>query len=145
MTGRLKLLSHLRTSSLEHGGKRQTYKYERLPASSHPSLYERLSAYPYPSFSRLLELLPGESDDEISYNLHISEIGASRRYAAISYAWGNPDDRVPTLCNGRTLLITRNLYFCLKALRLRGASRILWADAVCIDQKNLKERNQQVC
>ena len=37
-----------------------------------------------------------------------------------------------------------DLYEALLALRLRKEPRYLWVDAICIDQKNIQERNQQV-
>jgi hypothetical protein len=93
---------------------------------------------------RLLELLPGQQDDNISCNLHPDEIGSSRNYEALSYTWNDPNIKVPTICNGRILQITPNLCACLGALRLRDEPKWLWADAICINQSNIGERNQQV-
>ena len=43
-----------------------------------------------------------------------------------------------------TLSITENLYLALQYLRLRDTDRILWVDAICIDQSNKKEQRHQV-
>jgi hypothetical protein len=109
----------------------------------HHTLYKYSTLLSESSF-RILELLPGDQDDEIAYNLETSEIGTSRPYEALSYCWGDPTDQLDTNCHSRTLKITQNLHAGLKALRSRTGSRWLWADAICIDQGNTQERSVQV-
>jgi len=46
--------------------------------------------------------------------------------------------------NGLEFVITGNLYAALFNLRSRFKERILWIDAICIDQNNILERNEQV-
>lgn len=46
------------------------------------------------------------------------------------------------MCNGRTLSITESLYNALR--RLHDEHTVLWIDAICIDQSNDAEKNQQV-
>lgn len=65
-------------------------------------------------------------------------------YEALSYTWGLPDVREHIIVNGKPLSVTVNLYLALQQLRQRDEDRILWIDAVCINQKNLKERSHQV-
>lgn len=48
------------------------------------------------------------------------------------------------ICEGSHLAVTTNLHSALRRLRLKDRSRALWADAICIDQSNIGERNQQV-
>jgi hypothetical protein len=45
---------------------------------------------------------------------------------------------------GAELRITVNLELALRYLRLSHGPRTLWVDAICIDQNNIDERNQQV-
>lgn len=45
---------------------------------------------------------------------------------------------------GFTSSIEQNLALTLRHLRFRGRSRTLWADAVCINQDDIDERNKQV-
>ncbi|KAK7191269.1 HET domain-containing protein [Paraphaeosphaeria sporulosa] len=52
--------------------------------------------------------------------------------------------RVSIQLNGKRLNITTNLYIALRYLRQDDADRIMWVDAVCIDQNNLQERGHQV-
>ncbi|CAO2652387.1 Nn.00g006700.m01.CDS01, partial [Neocucurbitaria sp. VM-36] len=40
--------------------------------------------------------------------------------------------------------ITQNLELALRSLRLKEGSRLLWIDAICINQSDIYERNQQV-
>ena len=70
---------------------------------------------------------------------------------ALSYAWGKDetDSRVEAAPTGvdellATLSVRRNLESALRHLRQPNASRVLWIDAICIDQTNLAERNHEV-
>ncbi|PMD36872.1 hypothetical protein L207DRAFT_381808, partial [Hyaloscypha variabilis F] len=70
-------------------------------------------------------------------------------YYALSYVWGDAQDKIPVLVNGKQLLITRNLESFLQRQRNTFSpneqpSRIFWVDAICIDQTNLEERSRQV-
>lgn len=65
-------------------------------------------------------------------------------YEALSYTWGGTEKTDTIVANGSSLGVTRNLYLALSYLRREDADRILWVDAICIDQENAKERNHQV-
>jgi len=65
-------------------------------------------------------------------------------YEALSYVWGSDRrDRVIEI-NGMHFWVTRNLYDALQQLQLPGQDRIVWVDAICIDQTNQAERGHQV-
>lgn len=67
-------------------------------------------------------------------------------FEALSYTWGESlhDESVEVQDNIR-IPITDNLALALRRLRHRTQQpRDLWIDAICIDQKNLAERSQQV-
>jgi hypothetical protein len=68
------------------------------------------------------------------------------RYEAVSYVWGAPILRFPVYnsMDGSHLLITKNLNHALRKLRQRLDPRWLWADAMCIDQKNDREKAIQI-
>ncbi|EXJ61332.1 uncharacterized protein A1O5_11890 [Cladophialophora psammophila CBS 110553] len=93
---------------------------------------------------RLVDLLPGEGDDPVSLRLLIAELGHHPEYEAISYVWGDPSQTVSVLCNGRPLAITVSLNAVFKRVRYPDRSRILWADAVCINQWHDDERSHHV-
>ncbi|KAF2467452.1 HET-domain-containing protein [Lindgomyces ingoldianus] len=65
-------------------------------------------------------------------------------YEALSYTWGDKAIYEHIRINGRSLGITKNLYRALYNLRSQHTDRILWVDAICIDQANTSERGHQV-
>jgi hypothetical protein len=77
-------------------------------------------------------------------------------YEALSYAWGeegtpNCDAYIKSLEDSNssardvvTLALRPNLANALRHLRYHDQPRILWVDAVCINQNDLLERNEQV-
>ncbi|RDW91801.1 hypothetical protein BP5796_01195 [Coleophoma crateriformis] len=66
-------------------------------------------------------------------------------YEAVSYAWGNYTElKIYIDCDGRSLLMTENLNAALRRLRYPERHRILWIDAICINQADILERNSQV-
>jgi hypothetical protein len=46
--------------------------------------------------------------------------------------------------NDKEFKIGENLFQALRHLRQPSASRMLWIDAICINQSDISERNQQV-
>ena len=58
---------------------------------------------------------------------------------------GDSKDRFPITCNGvRGLAVTENLHSALKRLQLPNQPRLIWADAICINQEDIDERGSQV-
>ncbi|KAL7922257.1 heterokaryon incompatibility domain-containing protein [Trichoderma austrokoningii] len=117
---------------------------ENPAASAYPG-----PALPTPNHIRLVSLQPG-SDGSITCELFIAEIHANILYEAVSYTWGDPDDRQPVLIKSheherpKELLVTSNCVSTLRRLRDQDRPRILWIDTLSIDQSNLAERNHQV-
>ena len=108
---------------------------------------------PWPSSRiRLLELLPGD-DAHIHCRMHIADLSSipllridriSRTYEALSYTWHSQASTNTILCDGRLLRVTHSVYEALSSLRRSTVSRILWIDAVCINQADPQERTHQV-
>lgn len=92
---------------------------------------------------RLLQILPDTSTILKCEILHTS-LGDPQKYTAISYAWGDPDDTRCIILDGQSFPVTESLWQALQRLRSRTTSVVVWADAVCIDQRNTAERNSQV-
>jgi hypothetical protein len=92
---------------------------------------------------RLLVLTPGAGDDPIQCRLKSAPI-ARYRYEALSYTWGPPEPRADIRCGSNMLRVTQNCYDALVHLRDPAHSRVLWIDAIYINQKSLSERNRQV-
>jgi hypothetical protein len=66
-------------------------------------------------------------------------------YEALSYCWGDATRLQPVLCNGNSILwVTQNLSNALQRMRPENGSRILWVDAICINQEDLLEKSWQV-
>ncbi|KAI2626064.1 HET-domain-containing protein [Hypomontagnella submonticulosa] len=93
---------------------------------------------------RILTLLPGSRKQPLKCILEHGEIGESPPYEAVSYVWGNSEDKVDITCNGKTLAITAGLEEALRHFRLPSKKRSLWADAICINQNDNDERGRQV-
>ncbi|KAL8913602.1 MAG: hypothetical protein Q9172_007245, partial [Xanthocarpia lactea] len=70
----------------------------------------------------------------------------SLTYEALSYVWGSDalHNRVSVTCNGCILSIGANLANALTHIRQESRSRLLWVDAICINQKDAQERSLQV-
>lgn len=93
---------------------------------------------------RLLELLPGKWTDELSCRMFVVSLDDDPYYEALSYVWGEPDLCRPIWVNGSPRSITRNLDRALRRLRQPSRTRVMWIDALCINQSNVEERSHQV-
>ncbi|EUC46542.1 hypothetical protein COCMIDRAFT_35895 [Bipolaris oryzae ATCC 44560] len=110
---------------------------------------------------RLLRLLPSEDKTApIQCELfHYSLQESGRRthpYEALSYVWGSLDNLHSVFIHehnpksgygstsGNDLSVTRNLHAALIRLRYPLFERIICIDAVCINQNNDKEKEQQI-
>jgi hypothetical protein len=65
-------------------------------------------------------------------------------YEALSYTWGGTEFSASVQLAQHTFAVTENLYLAMQYIRSREEDRILWVDAICIDQRNPKERGHQV-
>lgn len=65
-------------------------------------------------------------------------------YEALSYTWGSTEQTEPIVVNGQILHVTVNLAHALHDLQYANQDRVLWVDAICIDQNNAAERGHQV-
>jgi len=121
--------------------KRRHYKRHNPTSTDKSSLYEPL---PSDSSIRLITLQPGNFNDPIRCTLEVFQLASVPPYEAISYVWGDPTPRNQIRCNERRHLIGDNLYDALRNVRLENEPRIIWVDALCINQANLGERSHQV-
>lgn len=94
---------------------------------------------------RLLLLEPGRHNDEIRIQLTPAWLVCPPWYEALSYVWGTELAACSLVANGRfRMAITENLDCALRHLRQPKGIRLLWVDALCINQQNIEERNEQV-
>jgi hypothetical protein len=98
----------------------------------------------YPRQHPLLEIQAGSKNDPLLLTLHVMHnIQSAPPYADLSYCWGGAKDRVEVTCNDRQIFITSNFHAALH--RLRQDQQVwVWADALCINQDHILERNHQV-
>lgn len=110
------------------GSSEPLYRHKRLPGDK---------------WIRLLVLKPGSGKLECS--LVRRPVRTSfLKYEALSYAWGPQENLQRLDCDGRALWIGPSLAAALHALRHDDKQRVLWIDAVCINQEDLEERSRQV-
>jgi hypothetical protein len=86
----------------------------------------------------------------VHVNLEIYSDDHCPEYEALSYAWGGEDGNKPQtrpLYVGPywdVVLQTKNCWDALRYLRPSRGVRMVWIDAVCINQENMVEREEQV-
>jgi hypothetical protein len=94
---------------------------------------------------RFLLLLPGAGDTQLECTLvEGSRENRMSAYEALSYVWGDPTASQKIILNKNEFFITSNLHIALRNLRRVEEERILWVDAICINQDCLDEKTQQV-
>ena len=92
---------------------------------------------------RLINILPARMSTIKCEILHAS-LRSPPRYTAISYAWGDADEKRKINLQGATIPVAASLHGALDAIRQKKDSVLVWVDALCIDQQNKVERAQQV-
>jgi hypothetical protein len=83
---------------------------------------------------------------ELTFDLIHAALDEAPEYSALSYTWGHAMHPTMILVNNQGLLIHANLHDALMhiATLLKGSERLLWVDAICINQQDLQERSSQV-
>ena len=66
------------------------------------------------------------------------------QYCALSYTWGNPDNKQTINVNGRLFEVTKNIFVALQDLRNGNESLTLSIDPFRINQEDVDERTYQV-
>jgi hypothetical protein len=93
---------------------------------------------------RLLTIHPGGEDDPLKCALSLVDWNRAPPYEALSYAWGSTAGRQKMRLNDRIILVTQNLRNAVLSLRYLNRPRILWVDALCINQNSTLEKNHQI-
>ncbi|KAF5027530.1 hypothetical protein F66182_347 [Fusarium sp. NRRL 66182] len=119
-------------------------------ASDSPSyIYDALNHGQF----RLVCLEPDRQDTPstaVHFELETHELGQCPDYETVSYSWGGEDGN-QRLCRPiyigefwDILLQTQNCFSMLQYLKPRRGCRMVWVDAICINQSDIDERSQQV-
>ncbi|KAI0423058.1 HET-domain-containing protein [Xylaria grammica] len=124
---------------------------DQTNASPHSVIYSPLDHTR--SEVRFIEIIPSSTDDQqVSCRLESAELSEDTPYAALSYVWGDPTVTECVLVNGTNLPVTTNLASALRHFSKHGFPsnqetgnlQRLWVDAICINQKDIQEKNHQV-
>lgn len=109
----------------------------------------RYASLKRPGQIRLLGLLPskqGKAPIQCRLFNHSlgGKVGEQHPFEALSYVWGSPEKKCSIIIESSTLHITSNLHTALSHLRHSSIERLLWVDAVCINQTDDREKEQQI-
>jgi hypothetical protein len=108
-------------------------------------IYQPLDPDPDEDSIRLVLIEPSANiDDPLSCSLIHVKFAEKRRYKALSYMWGSEAVKQKIFLDGAELYIGQNLWDALHYLRSLGNQMPFWIDAICINQLDVPERNQQL-
>lgn len=94
---------------------------------------------------RLCKLLLGQHGAPVECKLiHETISNLAGQYCALSYTWGDPTDQKWIRINDKEFHVQPNLLLALDAVRAIDAEQLIWIDAICINQREVPERNHQV-
>lgn len=96
---------------------------------------------------RLLDLsATPRGENDLRGDLKVVFLDRHPTYDAISYVWGNDADSPSRqiTCSGVKLAITQNCYNALYTLHRNFGICKIWVDAVCINQKDDEEKEDQI-
>lgn len=99
----------------------------------------------YPRSIRLVKLYSARcKTDTVSCDLIHVSLEDCPPFEALSYAWGDASVKHTISCSKEQLDINPNLLSALQHLRQLDSTRLIWIDAICINQFDTHERTQQV-
>lgn len=108
------------------------FKYHSLAGSDHIRLLR-------------VEYRPTEDRFTQRYTIIETQLAGAPPYQTVSYVWGDSKPRWPLeLSNGSVIHVNDSIHTALPYLVAQCNSGYLWIDQVCIDQRNLSERSEQV-
>jgi hypothetical protein len=122
-------------------------------AASMPPMPCAVSVYCYSllpdGFIRLIRLMPHRDEHApiqcqlFDYPLPDSGKGP-QLYEALSYVWGSDKNPRHVFTDEGYLRVRNNLHTALLHLRDRSLARIIWVDAICINQDDKGEKGEQI-
>ncbi|KAJ1322909.1 HET domain-containing protein [Microdochium nivale] len=95
---------------------------------------------------RLISLACGSWTDPISFSLGRYPLNPAKHpyYEAVSYVWGSLSPFAQVTCDGVPMGIGLSAEAALRRFRLSDRCRLIWIDAVCINQEDFSEKARQV-
>ncbi|KAK0124573.1 hypothetical protein ONS95_009522 [Cadophora gregata] len=136
------------SAKLDHGAFLETSKKPRKIIDIETvESYEHTFKLDQTGFRCLVLKSSTDESSVIECSLFAISITTPPYYEALSYTWGPPpppSEQQYVLCDGKKLPVTENCISALYHLRKKYSNRLLWIDAICIDQTNVEEASQQV-
>lgn len=93
---------------------------------------------------RLLHVQPGLQSQPLECTLWHVRLIDNPKFETISYVWGKASIRSSLVLHGCAASVPASSAAAIRRVRLENGVRVIWIDAVCIDQTNVEERNCQV-
>jgi Heterokaryon incompatibility protein (HET) len=93
---------------------------------------------------RHLTVHSGGFNDEIRCKLTPVSLTQKPAYTALSYCWGDANDCVEITIDDQQIAVTKSLETALRYLRSSQEDVVAWVDAICINQRDLDEKSNQV-
>lgn len=95
---------------------------------------------------RLLLVKPGAGDEPVSATFKHVFLSHNHkpRYETISYTWGDPTQRSTINLHGKSMSVSKSSERVVRRMRHPKWVRVLWIDAICVNQDDKRERGHQV-
>ncbi|KAH7153404.1 heterokaryon incompatibility protein-domain-containing protein [Dactylonectria macrodidyma] len=105
----------------------------------------RYSPIESPTHIRVLDIHPAAGlDHPIACTLRHINLDHQPAYEALSYTWGGIDNQTGIWLNGQPFTVMENAAAALRRLRSPKQVRIIWMDAICINQRDKAEKGYQL-
>lgn len=137
------IIRHIRILSRAEKASGQRLKTSDQLAAGNASTYIQLPKVPV--VIRLIVLIPSKNESAgIECLLSPRPLSSKPQYEALSYTWGDPAETRAITVNRKPFRVTKNLHIALHHLRDRVTPRVVWIDAICINQNDVPEKTHQV-
>ena len=111
--------------------------------SNKQAVYERHALPPHTKNIRVLDVRPIPRDapkgTPVECTLRIINLELDPAFTALSYVWGKPGPKRSITCDGVIFDVGQSCYSALWHLCKKLGGLIIWVDAICIDQEDVRK------
>jgi hypothetical protein len=101
-----------------------------------------------PSASKCIRVLDIDSASTntaaIVGRLRVVDLTTFPNFTALSYVWSSTEPDRTIECNGQDIVVSASGHSALQHLRTSLGAYTIWVDALCINQANTREKEQQI-